>query len=163
MIAFAILTAAFIPTIYIYSKGKAFNGYVGASYLTKYSLGNLGQSEPTCVHQYLGLKFSQTFSCPNKGSITNLKYVGLIPSTSPLVVDALGTTNKDSIETSEFELNHCGDYKKHTPIKECTDKFMDLPTIHKSWNETCMGKTICDFNLLTGISGLDQNSADKCL
>ena len=42
MVAFALLTLAFMPTLYIYSQGKAFKGYVGTNSLNSYSLGNLG-------------------------------------------------------------------------------------------------------------------------
>lgn len=48
--AFAVATALFLPICVIYSKGKAFAHMSGYNFMMEFSLGNIGQSEPVCLH-----------------------------------------------------------------------------------------------------------------
>jgi len=68
-----------------------------------------------------------TFSCPNRGLLTDLKFVGMVPSNETMSsVDALGEdTSSTNFVTEDFEVNHCGPYTEFEPIKNCTEKYLN--------------------------------------
>lgn len=59
-----------------------------------------------------------------------------------------------------FELNHCGNPSKHQKILECTTSFVNQLELETTFNQQCMGKNSCSFNMISFIE-TDTNSSCK--
>ena len=110
---FALMTALNIPLIIYYSQGKFMKQTTGTWGLYTVSLGNIGQTEPQCIHQYVGLTKEQSFKC-NKGRLSELYYYGVIPVRQ----------DEDS-----FSLDHCGPKENHQEVLDCTNSYLDADRI----------------------------------
>jgi hypothetical protein len=73
-----VITVLVIPILYFYSQGKAFENHNGYG-LLMFSLGNLGQAESQCHHQFVGIDKEFEYNCQN-GKISELVHFGLIPN-----------------------------------------------------------------------------------
>ena len=92
---FLILTLLFIPVFFYYNDGGAFNNNAIISGREKIflqtSMGNLGHSVATCLHQYIAIDEPFRIKC-NKGKLTPIWHFGLMPNLSE----------------REFKLDFCG-------------------------------------------------------
>ena len=109
MVSMAMMTIVMFPTIRTYSQGAVMeNNYDDFLSSSKISIGNLGQAQPICIHQYVSLNFSQSLICP-KGEMTNLYYFGIIPG-EPFYLDNQA---------------YCGVMRNISSINDCTTKFLN--------------------------------------
>ena len=80
---FLFLTLLFIPVFYYYNEGGAFNTNAILSNREKFflqnSMGNLGHSTATCLHQYRSIDEPFHIKC-YKGKLTDIWHFGLMPS-----------------------------------------------------------------------------------
>jgi hypothetical protein len=126
IIAFSMCTIAAIPMMVMYSEGKGMSNMIGTSFMTDLSLGNLGQTQPVCVHQYLGMNFIQDIKCRNRQFLTEIKTFGIIPA-----------GKRDQV------VNHCGSSEKPKIVNDCTKKWMNGEDLVKRWDATCRGEKKC--------------------
>lgn len=99
------ITLLMLPVIIKFANGKAFQNDEGYPALML-TLGNIGQNEPICFSQFLGIDQSFKQKC-TRGKISKIKFKGLIPDSS----NKEKTKDKKSEQLLFSEINDfCGSY-----------------------------------------------------
>ena len=110
ILLFTILTLLYIPIMYVYSQGGAFDK---DDPMIRLSLGNLGQASNQCIHQHSQHSGTTKKSC-RTGELSDLIHVGFLSS-----------------DFSESKKNYCGDPKKFSSTKQCTNQYLDVEKMKK--------------------------------
>lgn len=86
----------------------------------QFSLGNLGQADAICAHQYVGLNKETSYRCL-KGKISKLSHAGFLPDKT----ENIGAI-KRLITYQFWENDFCGDSSIFPKIDYCSKEYADL-------------------------------------
>lgn len=139
---FFVCSLLFIPVFYLYCTGGAFNSG-SESPLALLTLGNLGHAETFCEHTYLSLNGVAHFHC-TKGKISNLHFVGLMPS-----------------QGGHFEPNYCAEPSKHKEIHSCSTQHLSTAPLKAAFTQQCQGSSTCKFQFHPYINSTTDNSCTE--
>mgnify|MGYP000155501120 CR=1 FL=1 len=114
-----------------------------AYWLKQFSLGNWGQKESLCFHQY-GFDPGHAEHRCDIGELSELIYVGLVP------------------KGSKVQNDFCGDPNTAPVIKENTAKHYNEKQLREDWNKLCTGKPHCNVDMTKYlINTAGSNQSDK--
>ena len=128
-----------IPVIIIYHNAEGYNEDIldKIKYtVLPYTLGNLGYSITRCTHQYLSINHPFHLIC-NRGKISEISYFGLLPFKE----------SKDH-QDHAFRKDFCGTPETYERVNHCTSNYLDGDSLKDTYNRDCLGKELCDINLL---------------
>ena len=126
MASMAMMTVVTLPLVLIYRGSPVMDNFNDMFYTTYLSIGNLGQAEAQCVHQYVSLNYEQTFVC-SKGKMTSLFYQGIIP----------GQQKRKKLNKNSA---YCGDHKNDTDINFCSTHYLNQSEMQQAFTKTCKGQ-----------------------
>ena len=137
------ISILFIPVALMYKNGGAFEN--SGRTLSTYSMGNLGHSEANCIHQFIKQN-DMTIGC-EKGKISNIMYLGLMPKFDP---------------EDEFEYDYCNDDIYHDRIRDCTAKVLDKRRLKMDWMTFCTGKQKCNLDFEDYVDQSNKEIVESC-
>ena len=118
----------------IYDAGDALEGDRN-SFITKYTLGNIGFVQTECVSQFIGINKHVKLQC-QVGTMSQIVYTGLKP-------------NKDGIVDQEGHVignDFCGDPREFKAEDDCS-ALVDITLLKGEFKDKCHLKKECEFNM----------------
>lgn len=126
-------------------------------FVPKLSLGNFEGAFSSCISQPLGVENrQQTLSCP-KGTISELKYVGVINGgDQDMKLKQEGPFESWKESYRFYGNNYCGDPKYIADADNC-QYILNEATFRTRFSDTCIGKEECSFDMNQEITRTGQN------